>query len=181
MSSREKKSLFPPTPNFKNVFLPWTSAKQPPIHDRIAQLLTTCPIHPSPSDKTLLMSLPPPTTPLPREKPLPRPKEKTRWERFAEKKGITKDRRGEVGGNKVYDEEKGEWVPKYGYKGRNKGPEGEWIVEVDEDKEKRLREGETLRGEGRRERKDKARRRERKERANERTGRKAGGGGGRAG
>lgn len=127
------------------------------------------------------MSLPPPTTPLPREKPLPRPKEKTRWERFAEKKGITKDRRGEVGGNKVYDEEKGEWVPKYGYKGRNKGPEGEWIVEVDEDKEKRLREGETLRGEGRRERKDKARRRERKERANERTGRKAGGGGGRAG
>ena len=77
----------------------------------------------------------------------------------------------------MYDEEKGEWVAKYGYKGRNKGGEGEWIVEVDEGKEKGLKEGETVRGEGRRERKEKAKRRERKERANERSGRKGGGGG----
>jgi regulator of ribosome biosynthesis len=71
----------------------------------------------------------------------------------------------------VYDEEKGEWVPKWGYKGRNKDGEGEWIVEVDEKKERGLEEegkGKTVRGEGKRERMEKVRRNERKQRANER-------------
>ena len=78
----------------------------------------------------------------------------------------------------VYDEAKGEWVPKWGYKGRNKEGEGEWIVEVDERREKELGgrgKGETVRGEGRRERVEKLRRGERKERNNERRGRKGGG------
>lgn len=78
----------------------------------------------------------------------------------------------------VYDEEKGEWVPKWGYKGKNKDGEGDWIVEVDEKKEKELREGKEVRGEGRRERVQKVRRNERKQRANERNGRKNAGGGG---
>ena len=86
------------------------------------------------------------------------------------------EKREGMKGNKIYDEEKGEWVPRWGYKGRNKEGEGEWIVEVDEKKEKGLKEGESLRGEGRRERKEKARRQERKERANERGLRKGGGG-----
>lgn len=80
----------------------------------------------------------------------------------------------------VFDEEKGDWVPKWGYKGRNKDGEGEWIVEVDEKRE-RVLEGEgkggTVRGEGRRGRVEKVRRNERKERANERKGRKGGAGG----
>ena len=33
----------------------------------------------------------------------------------------------------VYDEERGEWVPKWGYKGANKDGEGDWLVEVDDD------------------------------------------------
>lgn len=77
----------------------------------------------------------------------------------------------------VYDEEKGEWIPKWGYKGKNKDGEGDWIVEVNDKKEKEVDgkgDGSTLRGEGRRERKEKVRRNERKERANERKGRKAG-------
>ena len=77
----------------------------------------------------------------------------------------------------VYEEETGEWVPKWGYKGRNKDGEGDWIVEVDEKKEREIKEkGEdrTVRGEGRRERVEKVRRNERKQRANERRGRKTG-------
>ena len=77
----------------------------------------------------------------------------------------------------VYDEEKGEWVPKWGYKGRNKDGEGDWLVEIDEKKERETAErgkGMTVRGEGRRERVEKVRRNERKQRANERKGRKAG-------
>ena len=79
----------------------------------------------------------------------------------------------------MYDEEKGEWVPKWGYKGRNKYGEGEWIVEVDEKKEREVQEkgkvdGRTIRGEGRRDRVEKAKRGERKQRSNERRGRKGG-------
>lgn len=78
-------------------------------------------------------------------------------------------------GKMLYDEAKGEWVPKWGYKGRNKEGEGEWIVEVDEKKEKEVvgRGDESgVRGEGRRERVERVRRNERKERANDRKGRK---------
>src|SRR4051812_29455653 len=41
----------------------------------------------------LFAKLPKPTTKLPREKPIPKPKEKTKWEEFAKEKGIrAKDR-----------------------------------------------------------------------------------------
>ncbi|CAD6585122.1 MAG: Rhodanese- sulfurtransferase [Alectoria sarmentosa] len=143
----------------------------------INQLLTTCPITSSPASG-VLMTLPPTTFLLPREKPLPKKKEATKWEKFAKKKGIKDKKRGE--GKTEYDEEKGEWVPKWGYKGRNKDGEGEWIVEVDEKKEKELEsegKGKTIRGEGRRDRVEKNKRNERKQRNNERKGRKAGGGG----
>ncbi|KAL6716224.1 Rhodanese-related sulfurtransferase [Lecanora helva] len=143
----------------------------------ISQLLLTCPIHSSPSSGGVYMKLPPPTTPLPREKPLPVPKQPTKWEQFAARKGIKDKRRGKTEGKMVFDEEKGEWVPKWGYKGRNKEGEGEWIVEVDEKKESELGEGKTVRGEKRRERMEKVKRGERRQRANERRGRKGGGGG----
>lgn len=117
------------------------------------------------------MTLPPPTTPLPREKPLPAKKEKTKWEKFAAKKGI-KDKKKE--GKLVFDEETQEWVPKWGYKGKNKDGEGDWIVEVDEKKERKEGRGNEIGvgGEVRRERKEKVRRNERSQRANERRTRK---------
>lgn len=130
----------------------------------INQLLTTCTINSSPVDGLSLV-LPPCTTRLPREKPLPVAKEETKWEKFARKKGIKDKKRGE--GKLVYDEEKGEWVPKWGYKGRNKEGETDWIVEVDEKKEAGLKEGETLRGASRRDRVEKQKRNERKQRSNE--------------
>lgn len=101
----------------------------------------------------------------------------TKWEQFAKKKGIKDKKRGE--GKMVFDEASGEWVPKWGYKGRNKEGESDWIVEVDEKKEREREmegKGKTARGEGRRERVEKVKRNERKQRANERRARKTGDG-----
>lgn len=41
-----------------------------------------------------IAQLPPPSTPLPRAKPLPKPREPTKWEAFAQRKGIVKRKRG---------------------------------------------------------------------------------------
>ncbi|KAL2212570.1 ribosomal biogenesis regulatory protein [Sarocladium strictum] len=135
----------------------------------INQLLTTCPITSTPDG--VLLTLPAPATRLPREKPVPTPKPQTKWERFAEKKGI-KAKTREQRQNLVYDEDSGEWKRKWGYKGMNKKGEDDWLVEVDVNKEKQLKDGASVRGEGRRERKEKLRRNDRKQRKNEREARK---------
>lgn len=81
-----------------------------------------------------LVQLPDPTTQLPREKPLPKPKAPTKWEQFAARKGIkSKGKDGKM----VYDEATGEWVPKWGYKGKNKELDDQWLVEVDDKPKKR--------------------------------------------
>jgi regulator of ribosome biosynthesis len=78
-----------------------------------------------------------------------------------------------------YDEATGEWVPKWGYKGSNKGVENDWIVEVDEKKERERKgagkEEMSVRGDSRRERIERIKRGERKMRANERRAGKPGG------
>ncbi|KAI0660737.1 ribosome biogenesis regulatory protein-domain-containing protein [Cubamyces menziesii] len=73
-----------------------------------------------------LAQLPAPTTQLPRAKPLPKPKPLTKWEKFARAKGIQKKRREK----KVWDEEKQEWVDRWGWKGANKKEETQWLTEV---------------------------------------------------
>lgn len=144
------------------------------------QLLTTCPLTSTVEDG-ILLTLPAPSIVLPRFKPLPIPKPPTKWELFARKKGIGKynTKLGSGGGSAeaerrkklVYDEEKGEWVPRWGYKGKNKKGEDDWLVEVDEKMWKREGEmhggGKSIRGEGRRERMEQVRRNERRMRANE--------------
>ncbi|KAJ5902274.1 hypothetical protein N7495_002802 [Penicillium taxi] len=146
------------------------------------QLLTTCTITQS-AEHGVLLSLPPPNTLLPRHKPLPTPKPPTKWELFARKKGIgrfnttpgatlaDKERRKKL----VYDEASGEWVPRWGYKGKNKG-EDEWLVEVPEDKWKKEEtaadKGGNIRGMSRTERKEKVKRNERKQRSNEKRAKK---------
>ncbi|KAK5806814.1 hypothetical protein VI817_001072 [Penicillium citrinum] len=147
------------------------------------QLLTTCQIT-SYAANGVLLNLPPPATTLPRHKPLPTPKPPTKWELFARKKGIgkysskpgaalaDKERRK----NLVYDEASGEWVPKWGYKGKNKEADNQWLVEVDEKdwkkEEDAAAKGSSIRGLSRAERKEKIKRNERKMRANERRGKK---------
>ncbi|KAL7282600.1 RRS1-domain-containing protein [Trametes coccinea BRFM310] len=73
-----------------------------------------------------LAQLPAPTTHLPRAKPLPKPKPMTKWEKFAKAKGIQKKRRDK----KIWDEEKQEWVDRWGWKGANKAKETQWLSEV---------------------------------------------------
>lgn len=81
-------------------------------------------------DSTMtLIHLPEPTTALPREKAIPKAKPQTKWEKFAAIKGIkAKAKEGKM----VYDEANGEWVPKWGYKGKNKELDNQWLVEVDD-------------------------------------------------
>lgn len=134
------------------------------------QLLTTCVIRSTPEG--VHIELPAATTPLPREKPVPAAKEQTKWERFAAKKGIAPKLRD---GKLVYDKEKGEWVPKWGYKGKNKDGEEDWLVEVDEKKEARMGEAGDVRKERRVERKERIRRQDRRMRANERRASKGSG------
>jgi regulator of ribosome biosynthesis len=118
-----------------------------------------------------VLNLPAASTPLPREKPIPEAKPPTKWELFAKKKGI-QDKKRE--GKMVYDEASGEWVPKWGYKGKNKEGENDWLVEVDAEKERETGEAGDKRAENRADRKERARRNERKQRANERNARKNG-------
>ena len=78
------------------------------------------------SEEGPIAELPAPTTQLPREKPLPKPKPLTKWEKFAKAKGIQKTRKDK----KVWDEERQDWVDRWGWKGANKKEEGQWLTEV---------------------------------------------------
>lgn len=80
----------------------------------------------TPSPDGPLAQLPPPTTQLPRAKPLPKPKPLTKWEQFAKAKGISHRKKEK----KVWDEEKQEWVNRWGWKGANKAGEEQWLTEV---------------------------------------------------
>ena len=115
--------------------------------------------------------MPTATTPLPREKPVPQPKAPTKWELFAAKKGIKNKKKD---GKLVYDEATGEWVPKWGYKGKNKDLDDQWLVEVDMKKEAATGQAENPRAMGRKERLERVKRNERKQRANDARIRKKG-------
>lgn len=140
-------------------------------------LLTTCPVRNTAAGVT--MALPKPTTALPREKRVPTPKAPTKWEAFAAKKGIGKFARGSMAqqdregraGKMVFDKESGEWVPKYGYKGRSRAGEDDWLVEIDDKKARPDGQDVDPRAQKRAERKDRVKRNERAQRANERRAR----------
>jgi regulator of ribosome biosynthesis len=150
----------------------------------ISHLLTDPTITITSTQTSLSMTLPPTNPPLlPRRQPLPKPKAPTKWEAFAKKKGIGKYGGNARGGaaleekrkNLVYDEASGEWVKKWGYKGKNHRGEGEWLVELDDKQVRKEKEGKeegkTVRGEGKREKMERLRRQARKERNNERRAR----------
>ncbi|KIJ56929.1 hypothetical protein M422DRAFT_773668 [Sphaerobolus stellatus SS14] len=73
-----------------------------------------------------LAKLPPPTTQLPRSKPLPKVKPPTKWEKFASAKGIQKTRTEK----KIWDEEKQEWVNRWGRGGKSREKEEQWATPV---------------------------------------------------
>ncbi|KAK0624691.1 ribosome biogenesis regulatory protein-domain-containing protein [Bombardia bombarda] len=131
----------------------------------INQLLTACPISSTPEG--VLLSLPAAQTAIPREKPIPAPKTESKWAAFAKRRGIAPKTR-EQRRNLQYDEKTQEWGRKWGYKGANKAGQDEPIIELNLKKESERKEGTTVRGDKRREIREKIKRNERKQRANER-------------
>ena len=85
------------------------------------------------TDDGKVVALPPPTTKLPREKPIPRPKEPTKWEKYMQKKGITKRKRDRL----VWDEELNDFLPRYGKRSAKRLKNEEGIVEEEEVVERR--------------------------------------------
>ncbi|KAI1075732.1 ribosomal biogenesis regulatory protein [Whalleya microplaca] len=112
----------------------------------INQLLTTLPLSATPSG--VLLTLPAPTTPLPREKPVPEPKAPSKWAQFAARKGIKpKTREARRAKGSQYNEETGAWERTWGHDRAGKAgarrrheEEGvvqrDWLVEVDEKAER---------------------------------------------
>ena len=76
-------------------------------------------------DDVIVAKLPKPTTVLPREKPLPKEKPPTKWEQYAKLKGIAKKKKSRM----EYDEVKGEWRPRWGYKRSNETTK-DWCIEI---------------------------------------------------
>jgi len=66
---------------------------------------------------------------LPRMKPIPKEKAKTRWARFMEERNMKKRKRSRL----VYDEVSGDWKPRWGYKSAKHAEEdAQWAIEVKE-------------------------------------------------
>ncbi|GBN08888.1 Ribosome biogenesis regulatory [Araneus ventricosus] len=68
--------------------------------------------------------LPEPTLIIPREKPIPKPKPMTKWEKFSKAKGIKKQKKEKL----VFDETAQDWKPRYGYRGINN--KDDWVKEI---------------------------------------------------
>lgn len=80
-------------------------------------------------DGIKLLKLPTGTTVLPRAKPIPEPKQPTKWERFAKSKGI-KSKSSKRRDKLNWDEEADKWVPRYGYKKAENDEQKEWVIEI---------------------------------------------------
>ncbi|XP_054478748.1 ribosome biogenesis regulatory protein homolog [Anoplopoma fimbria] len=78
-------------------------------------------------EEAIVTKLPEQVTPLPREKPPPKPRAPTKWEEFAKLKGIQKKKKT----NLVWDENAKEWRRRWGYQ-RAKDDTKEWLIEVPE-------------------------------------------------
>ncbi|KAM5158136.1 ribosome biogenesis regulatory protein homolog isoform 2-T2 [Mantella aurantiaca] len=76
-------------------------------------------------EEAVVASLPDPSTRLPREKPIPKPRAPTRWEEFAKLKGIRKKKKT----NLVWDGVHKEWRRRWGYKRANDDTK-DWLIEV---------------------------------------------------
>lgn len=76
-------------------------------------------------EDAVIAELPEGSTVLPREKPIPKPSPKTRWEQFAAQKGIVKQKRSRL----TYDEARQEFLPRFGYRRAN-DDQRDWLIEV---------------------------------------------------
>ncbi|KAI3640770.1 hypothetical protein MIR68_001648 [Amoeboaphelidium protococcarum] len=89
-------------------------------------------------DHTMVLAQLPPPIPrnqpfpmvLPRSKPVPKAKALTRWQKFAQAKGIQKEKRTRM----VWSEDQQEFIPRAGYKSAvtEKSGTDDWLIEVPE-------------------------------------------------
>lgn len=73
-----------------------------------------------------VLLLPTETTSMPRFKKVPEPKPETKWEKFAREKGIQKKKKDRM----VFNEDTGEFAPRFGYKRSKNGLDDLPIVEI---------------------------------------------------
>jgi len=78
----------------------------------------------------IVAKFPPPTTKLPREKPLPKPKPETKWEKYAKEKGIVKKKKKD---RLVWDDVVQQWVPQFGYKKVKVDQQKNWCIPLKSD------------------------------------------------
>lgn len=76
-------------------------------------------------ENIVVAKLPEPTTILPREKRVPKPKPLTKWQEFAKRKGINKTKKGRM----IWDEASESWKPRWGFK-RAKDQTKDWFIEI---------------------------------------------------
>jgi len=76
-------------------------------------------------EEAIVAKLPPPTFILPREKPVPKPKMMTKWEKYAKEKGIEKKKKKD---RLVWDDVVSKWVPQFGYKKVVTEAEKNWMI-----------------------------------------------------
>ena len=77
-------------------------------------------------EEAIVAVLPPPTSIIPREKPVPKPKPLTKWEQYAKEKGIVNKKKKS---SKVWDDVVKDWVPRFGYKKAKAETEKNWLME----------------------------------------------------
>ncbi len=109
------------------------------------------------TDDGRLVKLPKVTTLLPREKPIPKQRPLTKWEQYAKEKGISKKRRDRL----VWDEQMGEYVPRYG-----KGSKNSLARDIILPHKESLAEGDDPFSAKRREKKERIKKEDKKRRAN---------------
>jgi len=76
-------------------------------------------------EDAVIAKFPPPTYKLPREKPAPKPKAPTKWEKYAKEKGIEKKKKKD---RLVWDDVVSKWVPQFGYKKAQAEADKNWMI-----------------------------------------------------
>jgi len=76
-------------------------------------------------EDVIIVRLPAPVTRIPREKPIPPPRQMTKWEEFAQIKGIQNKKKSRM----VFDKQSKEYKPRWGYKRANDDTK-EWLIPV---------------------------------------------------
>jgi len=80
-------------------------------------------------EEVVVAKFPPPSSKLPREKPAPKPKVPTKWEKYAAEKGIVKKKKKD---RVVWDDVVNKWVPQFGYKKKQAEDEKNWCIPIKE-------------------------------------------------